>query len=65
MSIAVLVRQLEPCIELSLVNVDFTKLQIEIHEGALVPGIILPSIKTGTIETTKPSQNKLNLGMFV
>ncbi|CAK8698010.1 unnamed protein product [Clavelina lepadiformis] len=43
--VVVLAKYIHPMVDLASVNIDFSQLQIEIHEGALIPGIFLPSVK--------------------
>ena len=49
-------------------NVNFSKLQMEIHEGALVPGIFLPSINPEVVDPASRQherQNHVTMGMLL
>ena len=65
LELVILVKQLKPSLDLAAVNLDFNQLQIEIHEGALVPGILLPAIKFDARPDANSKSSALSLGKDV
>jgi len=55
LEVVVVAEHLYPSVELMSVDAELKRLQIELHEGALIPGILLPRLTPNTKPTKEVS----------